>query len=71
MKIVIYMDGGLVKQVALADVPKELEKQVCLAGLIAEVRNYDKDDVAGADQEDLKVDDAGNEFLEHLEEVVW
>mgnify|MGYP001557833798 CR=1 FL=1 len=71
MKIVIYLDGGLVQQVALTDVPKELEKPICLAGFTAEIRNYDKEDVAGADQEDVKIDDAGNEFLGHIEEVVW
>jgi hypothetical protein len=69
MKIVIYMDGGLVQQVALTNVPKELEKPISLAGFIAEVRNYDKDDVTGADAEDVKKDDAGNEFLGHVEEV--
>lgn len=71
MKIVIYMDGGLVQQVALADVPKELEKPVCLSGVTAEIRNYDREDVSGAEKEEIQVDDAGNEFLGHTEEVVW
>lgn len=71
MKIVIYMDGGFFQQVALTDVPKELETHICVAGFVAEVRNYDKDDVAGAEKEDVKVDDAGNEYLSHNDEVIW
>jgi hypothetical protein len=68
MKIVICLDGGLVQQVALADVPKDLQKPITMAGLVAEIRDYD---VEGVEPEEVQKDDAGNEFVGRIEPVIW